>query len=120
MIALMGAVSPAAWWGLLAGIPAVTAEYLYRLMASGTITAPWWKMLPLWLPIQLCIGYCIYRMVSIPNTTLLDAFVVWAFSTTFLRVVISIVILGETVKGGTWFALALLIMARVAQVFWGR
>jgi hypothetical protein len=27
---------------------------------------------------------------------------------------------GETIKGGTWFALGLLTMARVAQTFWGR
>lgn len=115
VITWIGLISPAAWWGLLAGVPAVTAEYLYR-----TLEGPWWKHLYLWAPLQLSIGYCVFRMVTVPNTTLIDAFVVWAFSTTFLRVAISLLILGETVKGGTWFALALLIMARVAQVFWGR
>ena len=108
-------ITPAALWGVAAAIPAVYAEYLYR-----TIKEPWWHYLWAWVPIQLAIGYSIYRLVSIPNTTLLDAFVVWAFSTTFMRVVISVFVLGESVKGGTWFALGLLVMARIAQTFWGR
>lgn len=109
--------SPAALWGLLAAVPAVGAEWIYRKMPADM---PWWHLLPLWIPIQLAIGYCIYRLVTIPNTTLLDAFVIWAFSTTFMRVFVSVVMLGDSIKGGTWFALGLLFMARVAQTFWGR
>jgi hypothetical protein len=37
-----------------------------------------------------------------------------------MRVFVSVVLLGETIKGGTWFALGLLIMAKLAQTFWGR
>ena len=102
-------------WGLLAAIPAVLAEYLYRVLPG-----PWLTYWYLWVPMQLSIGYCICQLVREPNTTLLDAFVVWAFSTTALRVVVSVFILGDTVKGGTWFALGLLTMARIAQTFWGR
>jgi hypothetical protein len=40
----------------------------------------------------------------------------WAFSTTAMRVVVSVLVLSE----GTWFALGLLTMARIAQSFWGR
>lgn len=108
-------VSQATLWGLAAAVPAVVAEYLYR-----TVPGPWWHHLYLWLPLQLSIGYCIYRLTTIPNTALLDAFVVWAFSTTFMRVFISVVLLHDTIKGGTWFALGLLFMARIAQSFWGR
>lgn len=105
-------------WGLCAAVPAVVAEYLYKIWPAEW---PWWYGLPLWVPLQLSIGYCIYRLVTAGSAgTLLDAFVVWAFATTFMRVVVSVVILGETVKGGTWFALGLLIMAKVAQTFWGR
>ena len=104
-----------AFWGLIAAVPAVTAEYLYRVLPG-----PWWHYLYLWLPLQLGIGFSICQLVRLPNTTLLDAFVVWAFSTTAMRVFVSAAILGETVKGGTWFALGLLIMARVAQTWWGR
>lgn len=107
--------SPAVWWGLAAALPAVLAEYLYR-----TLPPPWWHWIWLWMPLQLSIGYCIYRLVSIPNTALLDAFVVWAFSTTMMRVVVSVIFLHDDIKGGTWFALALLVMARVAQTYWGR
>lgn len=112
---LLSFVSPAAWWGIAAAGPAVLNEYLYR-----TLEGPWWKYLWLWAPTQLAISYCIYRLVTIPNSSLLDAFVIWAFSTTAMRVVISVVFLGDVIKGGTWFALALLCMARVAQTFWGR
>lgn len=110
----LSTISPGTWWGLAAAFPAVLAEYLYRVLPGA-----WVEYLYLWIPIQLSIGYCIYRLVTTPNTTLLDAFVVWAFSTTAMRVLVTMG-LGDHVKGGTWFALSLLVMARVAQVFWGR
>lgn len=111
----MWPLSEATLWGLAAAVPAVTAEYLYR-----TLPGPWWHYLWIWVPFQLTIGYCIYRLVATPNTALMDAFVVWAFSTTFMRVFISVLLLRDQVKGGTWFALGLLVMARIAQSFWGR
>ncbi len=111
-------MNPATYWALGAALPAVTAEYLYRRLAQSD--GVWWHWLPVWTPLQLAIGYCVYRMVSVPNTTLLDAFVIWAFSTTAMRVFVTLVLLGDPVKGGTWFALGLLVMARVAQTFWGR
>lgn len=111
----MWPLSGATLWGLAAAVPAVLAEYLYR-----TLPGPWWHYLWIWIPFQLSIGYCIYRLVTIPGTPLLDAFVVWAFSTTAIRVGISVLVLHDHIKGGTWFALGLLIMARIAQTFWGR
>lgn len=114
----MTLINPAILWGLSAAIPAVLAEYLYRTWPAGT---PWWHGLWMWVPLQLSIGYCIYRLVTDTNTSsLLDAFVIWAFATTFMRVFVSVVVLGETVKGGTWFALGLLVMAKIAQSWWGR
>ena len=110
-------LAPATFWGLFAAFPAVLAELIYR---KWPMDWAWWYGLPLWVPIQLMIGYGIFRLVTVPQTTLLDAFVVWAFSTTLMRVAVSWVILGETVKGGTLFALGLLLMARVAQTLWGR
>lgn len=115
MIDLTRWLTPATLWGLAAAVPAVLAEYLYR-----TLPGPWSSYLYLWVPFQLSIGYCIYRLVTIPNTSLLDSFVVWAFSTTFMRVAVSTLFLHDHVKPGTWFALALLVMARIAQTFWGR
>jgi hypothetical protein len=111
-------MNPSVLWSLGAAVPAVLAEYLYRTWPAST---PWWHGLWMWAPLQLSIGYCIFRLVTAPSSgSLLDAFVMWAFATTFLRVLISTMILHETVKGGTWFALGLLTMARVAQTFWGR
>ena len=111
-------MNPQILWGLGAAVPAVVAELLYK---KWPIEWPWWWGLPAWLPMQLAIGYCIFRLVTVPNSgSLIDAFIFWAFSTTIMRVLVSVVVLGQSVKGGTWFALALLIMARVAQSFWGR
>lgn len=114
-------LSPAAMYGLAAAIPAVLAEYLYRTLpgTDGSVHG-WAKYLYIWIPIQLSIGFFIYKLVSIPNTSLLDAFVIWAFSTTAIRVLITVVFLGDNVKAGTWFALGLLVMANIAKTFWGR
>lgn len=121
---LYGMMSPAAWYGLLAAIPAVLAEYLYRVLPGlDGSTGAWLKHLYLWVPIQLMIGFFIYKLVQTTahgQGSLLDAFVVWAFATTFIRVVLTVFVLGDTVKGGTWFALALLVLANVAKTFWGR
>ena len=109
---------PAVYWGLIAAVPAVCNEYLYRRLAEqGGHFFDWWYI---FVPSQLFIGYSVWRLVTAPGMTLMDAFVVWAFSTTALRVFASVVMLGEPVRGGTWFALALLAMARVAQTYWGR
>jgi hypothetical protein len=108
-------LNPAVLWGLAAALPAVLAEYLYK-----TLDGPWWKHLYLWVPLQLSIGFCISKLVRLPNTSLMDAFVFWAFSTIFMRVLVSVFFLGENVKLGTWYALGLILMARIAQTFWGR
>jgi len=102
-------------WALLAAVIAVAAEYLYR-----TLPGPWWHYLWIWTPFQLMIGYSIYKLVTLQSGSLLDAFIVWAFSTTAMRVAITVLVLRDQVKGGTWFALGLLVMARIAQSFWGR
>lgn len=121
MTKILSFISPASWYAIAAAIPAVAAELLYRKLphADGTFGG-WLSYWYLWIPIQLTIGFFIYKLVTIPQTTLLDAFVIWALSTTLMRVVITVAVLGDTVKGGTWFALGLLVMARVAQSFWGR
>lgn len=121
MKSLLNLLSPAAYYGLAAAIPAVLAEYLYRtLPGTDGSFAGWLKYVYIWVPLQLAIGFFIYKLVSVPGQSLLDAFVVWAFSTTVMRVLLTVLVLGDTVKGGTWFALALLTMAKVAQTFWGR
>ena len=111
-------IAPGTLWGLAAAVPAFSAEWLYRIFLRNGWE--WWYGLPLWIPFQLAIGYSIYRLVTVPNTTLMDAFVVWAFSTTLMRVFLTVFVLRDNVGNGTWFALALLILARVAQTFWGR
>lgn len=108
-------LSPPAFWGLFAAFPAVLAEYLYR-----TLHGSWFSHIYLWIPIQLTIGYGIFRLVTIPNTTLMDAFVIWALSTIAMRVFVSTVILHDHVKMGTWIALGLIILARTVQAWMGR
>jgi multidrug transporter EmrE-like cation transporter len=114
-LSILSYASPATLWALGAAFPAVLAEYLYRRLEG-----PWEQYWYVWTPIALSVSYCICQLVRTPNSSLLDAFVVWAFSTTAMRVCVSLLILGESIKGGTWFALGLLLMARIAQTFWGR
>jgi hypothetical protein len=108
-------VSPAIAWGMGAAVVAVFCEYLYKVLPG-----PWWHYIWLWAPLQTAVGYGVYRLVTIPNTSLLDAFILWSFSTMFTRIVVSVFVLGETVKTGTWYALVLLVMARIAQTYWGK
>lgn len=106
--------APAVLWGLLAAVPAVGAEYLYR-----TVKGPWWEGLWMWIPLQLSISYCVYRMVTDPGTTaLIDAFITWTFATALLRVVVTVGVLGETVHAGSWAALILVVLARFTQTVW--
>lgn len=103
--------SAPAFWGLVAGITAVTAEYLYR-----TLPGPWASHLYLWVPMQLLIGYSIFRLVNAPGVSLLDALVVFTFSTALARVCVSLFLLREDVAAATWAAFALLMAARIVQV----
>lgn len=121
MTKLLALFSSSSFYAVAAAVPAVAAELLYRKLpnADGTFMG-WAGYWYLWIPIQLTIGFFIYKLVTVPGASLLDAFVIWAMSTTLMRVLITVVVLGDTVKGGTWFALGLLFMARVAQTFWGR
>lgn len=105
----------ATWWALGAAIPAVTLEYLYRTL-SGTYASNFVYFIGL----QLGVSYCVYQLVRQPETSLVDAFVIWAVCTTSLRIFVSVVILRDDVGNGTWFALALLLLARVAQTAWGK
>lgn len=99
--------------GILTAIPAITSEYLYKSRGGD-----WWSDLHIYLPLQLCISYGVFRLVTAPGTTLLDAFVVWAFSTVVMRCAVSQFVLGEHVSPGTWAALCLLLIARWVQYTW--
>ena len=102
--------------GILTAIPAITSEYLYKI--RGSQGHDWFNDLWMYLPLQLCISYGVFRMVTSPGTTLLDAFIVWAFSTVVMRCMVSQFILGENVTSGTWAALGLLLVARWIQYTW--
>lgn len=98
------------FWSLLAAILAVGAEYLYR-----TLEGPWWTHLYLWIPIQLTIGYSIYKLVNTPGTPLLGALIMWSFAVIATRVFVSLALLHDKVPAGTWVAVGLMAAARVAQ-----
>ncbi len=102
-------------WGLGAGVPAVVAEYLYR-----TMPGPWISHLYLWLPLQLLIGYSIYRLVNTPGVTLVDSLVVFALCTAGLRVFVSVGLLGDQVKWATWVALGLVLTANIIKFIWSK
>lgn len=99
--------------GILTAIPAITSEYLYKIRGGNWVDDLW-----MYLPLQLCISYGVFRLVTMPGTTLLDAFVVWAFSTVAMRVMVSQFVLGEAIAPGTWAALVILMFARYIQYTW--
>lgn len=106
-------MSAASWWAFGGASIAILCEYLYRVLPGS-----WWDYVWAWVPLQCAIGYCVYRLVTTPGTSLVDAFVVWTFSTIVLRVIVTIGLLGDPVKPGTWAALGLVFLARIAQVTW--
>lgn len=102
-------------WSLVAAVVAVGLEYTYR-----TMPAPWtnaWHLLVFALA-QIFIGVSIYKIVTTPGTTLIGAFIVWSFATVLTRTLVSVFVLDERVPPGTWIAVGLLLMARVAQQVW--
>lgn len=110
--------TPFMLWGLAAGVPAVVLEWLYR--SQGAQGAYWYELWWAIIPCQALISYSIWRLVTTPGQSLIDAFVVFALATTSLRVFLTVAVFHDKVGNGTWFALALLILARVAQTSWGR
>lgn len=107
--------APSTVWSLCAATIAVALEYCYR-----TLPAPWLSPSYLFVFVlaQCMIGLSIYKIVNEPGTSLIGALVVWSFATIFMRVVVSVIFLGDHVSPGTWCAVVLLLLARCAQAFW--
>lgn len=103
-------------FGAVAGVAAVVAEWAYK--QEWATSVPWWHHLHLWLPLQLVIGYCIYRLVNLPGVNLLDAFVVFAFCTALLRIVTAIFLLHQHIPIQSWVAFALVLSAPLVKTFW--
>lgn len=101
-------------WAFAGAAAAVLLEYLYRSMPASSFWNLWWAV----IPANILISYTVYRLVTTPGATLIDAFIVWSFSTIALRVVVTIFLLDDIVRPGTWVALGLLLVARCAQTFW--
>jgi hypothetical protein len=113
MSALGFVFAPATMWGFAAALPAVTLEYLFRRLEG-----PWHSYWYIFIPAACFINFAVCQLVRQPGLNLIDAFIVFAFSTTLSRTLISVFILGDHVGPGSWFALGLLLMARVAQIGW--
>lgn len=100
-------------WSLIAAMCAVGAEYLYR-----TLPGPWIAYLYIWVPIQLLIGFAIYKLITAPGVPMVGALVIWTFAVMGLRIFVSAVVLRDSIPVGTWVALVLMIAARVSQQVW--
>ena len=103
---------PATAWALAAAVPAVLCEYLFRKLPG-----PWHHYLYVFIPCALFINYAVCQLIRQPGLSLLDALIVWTLSIMVLRV-FATYMLGDAVAAGTWFALALIVMARIVQVGW--
>lgn len=100
-------------YSLIAALCAVTLEYLYRVM-PGT----WWEWAWFYMLFSLTISFCIYKLITVPGQPLVGALIMWSFAVIGLRVFVSAVVLRDHIAPGTWAAVGLLIVARVAQVVW--
>lgn len=105
-------MSPAILWGLTAGIPAVLLEYLYRTL-PGPWLGNWW----FWAPLGALIQYSIYRLVTSPGVSLLDALVVFAGCTALGRIVATYM-LGDSIRVATWVAFGFVMMANFVRAYW--
>jgi hypothetical protein len=106
-------LAPATLWGLAAAVPAVALEYLFR-----RLDGPWHSYWYIFIPAACFINYAVCQLVRQPGLSLIDAFIIFAFSTTISRICLSAFVLGDQVGPGSWFAVALLLMARIVQVGW--
>jgi hypothetical protein len=100
-------------WSLLAAVPAVGMEYLYRVLPQS-----WWHYLYIWAPFSLLISYCICKLVTQPGVPLVGALIIWSLAIMGTRVAVTLFLLHDRVAPGTWVALALLLAGRVAQAVW--
>lgn len=103
-------------FGSVAAIAAVTAEWAYK--QEWVTSVPWWHHLHLWVPLQLLIGYCIYRLVNLPEINLLDAFIVFALCTALLRIIIATAVLHQHIPVQSWVGFALVLSATLVKTFW--
>lgn len=99
-------------WAFGGAAAAVWLEYLFR--QGQSFWSLWWAV----IPANILISYTVYKLVTAPGASLIDAFIVWSFSTIALRVVVTIFLLDDVVRPGTWAALGLLFAARLTQSFW--
>lgn len=106
-------ISPASLWALISAIDAVLLEYLYRSLPGGWVRWSW-----VYVPLQIFMSYAIYRFLTVPGTSLVDAFIIWSFSTVILRTGVSLFLLGDVIKPSTWAAFGLVLAARCVQAFW--
>lgn len=109
----MNLLAPISLWGFGAGFLAVTCEYLFRVL-PGSYWQNWW----VYFPLGVLINYMVYKIVITPATSLIDALIVFTFSTAVCRVIVSVAVLGDDIRAGTWAALVLVIIARIVQVVW--
>lgn len=96
-------------WGVVAGIVAVSYEWLYVTHES------FWERQVL-VPVLLgswVIPLCVFKMVK-GSPNLIVALVVFSFCTLSLRVAITLW-LRQPVTVGTWAALGLLVLSQIAR-----
>jgi hypothetical protein len=100
-------------WSLLAAMAAVLCEYLYRVLPGS-----WWHWVWLWIPLSLTISFSINKLITAPGVPLVGALIIWSLCIMGTRICVSVFVLKDYVSMGTWIALGLMLLARVAQQVW--
>ena len=99
-------------WPLAAAFTAVGLEFFYR-----THPGDFWRFLWLTAPGNIFIGYAVYRLVTVPGLSFINAFIIFGMCTLGSRVLITLFLLRDPVSKGTWVALGLVILANIAKAW---
>lgn len=100
-------------WSIVAGLTAIACELGYRKLGGS-----YWSHLYLWIPAGIVVGYGVHALVTVPNTSLMAAFITWTCTTLIARTLVTVFILHDRVTPGTWCAVGLLVTARILQQVW--
>ena len=98
-------------WAALGGLTAVGLEFAFRSGVSWFVN--WWWIIPL----SVLINFCIYQLLQTDGSWVYSI-ALFGFMTALLRVILSLVVLGEPPTIGTMIAAGALLGGASSRILW--